>query len=82
MKKIETGHRLNYFTLKIFHGGVYFRPPEEKYFGDSVESFKGVLTNGVSLNSLSAFCILLGYEGKVKMYDRVLGRDNEFKLYK
>mgnify|MGYP004716248551 CR=1 FL=1 len=79
---METGHRLDYFTLKIFHGGVYFGPPEEKYVSGSMKSFEGVLTNGVSLNSLSALCTLLGYEGNVKLYYRILGRENEFKLCK
>ena len=47
-----------------------------------MESFKGVLTTRVSLNSLSSFCNLLRYEGIVNLYYRVLGREDKFKFCK
>lgn len=81
-KKIETGHRLDYFTMKMFHGGVYFEPPEEKYVGGSMEVFEGVVAAQMSLNNLFPFCVLLGYEDNVKLYYRIPNQEGEFRLHK
>ncbi|XP_027170927.1 uncharacterized protein LOC113770609 [Coffea eugenioides] len=63
----KRGQEVEFFTLKIYHGGVYVKEPVEKYVGGSMESFEGVIAMRVNRAIVSDFCYYLGYPANVTM---------------